>query len=48
VAETQDAGRLNRPASQMHVGWTPTSRTNARAPSSEEERCSYTAEVEIS
>jgi hypothetical protein len=48
VAETQDAGRLNRPASQMHVGWTPTSRTNARAPSSEEERCSYKAEVEIS
>src|SRR5271166_5145692 len=30
VAETQDAGRLNRPASQMHVGWTPTSRTNSR------------------
>jgi hypothetical protein len=28
VAETQDAGRLNRPASLMHVGWTPTSRTN--------------------
>ena len=48
VAETQDAGRLNRPASQMHVGWTPTSRTNSRAPSSEEERCSYKAEVEIS
>ena len=48
VAETQDAGRLNRPASLMHVGWTPTSRTNSRAPSSEEERCSYKAEVEIS
>jgi hypothetical protein len=46
VAETQDAGRLNRPASRMHVGWTPTSRTNSRAPSSE--RCSYKAEVEIS